>query len=303
MHNEVGYHSPLENKIRPCNQHLLSLLMINLTRQPNTQNIYLLSCFIIIQQQPVERIFINKYNFSQVHCQARIMSEDSKPKSLTDDFEKLFDLIKEGASYLLHIYLYLVSKTFPLEFIENLFDHHKNSSSYDYSKEGKTYIYRLFNSIFEVEKQIVAMALQYIYSYIPLPFINTIYENFCINNNLECTDVKLKKCKKALINSSKDSKKKPSKQQNTNEDNDLVSRPFPLIPQNPVSKIENTSGESVAPVSKNIPPSVDFGTSFEKTIEQNNKALKKNMEDFGQSIANVFSGGVNAPTAGPSANA
>lgn len=33
------------------------------------------------------------------------MSENAKPKSLTADVETLFDLIKEGASYLLHLWV------------------------------------------------------------------------------------------------------------------------------------------------------------------------------------------------------
>lgn len=42
-------------------------------------------------------------------------------------------------------------------------------------------------------------------------------------------------------------------------------------------------------------PPVDIGTSFEKAIDQNNKAFQENMDNLGKSIANVFGGGLNAP--------
>ncbi|KAK9884525.1 hypothetical protein WA026_007367 [Henosepilachna vigintioctopunctata] len=85
------------------------------------------------------------------------MGKVKKSTDVVDEVKGLFDLLKEGTSYILHIYLSFLSKIIPVDFIEKLFDDHKDKSSYDFSKSGKTYIYRLLNAIIELEKKLVAI--------------------------------------------------------------------------------------------------------------------------------------------------
>ncbi|KAL3277998.1 hypothetical protein HHI36_013340 [Cryptolaemus montrouzieri] len=158
-----------------------------------------------------------------------------------DEVQDLFELLKEGSSYLLHIYLFFLSKSIPLDFIEKIFDNHRGKSSHNFSTNGKTYLYRLSRCIFNIDKHLVKMGLQYLYSVVPLPFMKNLYENFCVNNNLDCADVKLKRCKKALVESNR-------KNQGRNDDLEELSDP---------------------PVSKKIQPSLEDENQNKDQLDSN----------------------------------
>ncbi|KAK9884526.1 hypothetical protein WA026_007368, partial [Henosepilachna vigintioctopunctata] len=114
--------------------------------------------------------------------------------------------------------------------------------------------------------------LQYLHTTIPLPFLKNIYENFCINNNLECTDVKLRKCKKALQCSNKSTSKTQVKNQGTTQENNTVSNPLPL--PSPKLPIDTNSSKQNIP-DMNIKTKNDSANPFKilNTSPVNNRSI------------------------------